>query len=90
VSGADKGTPLLAVRNLGPRSVQMLADADIHTLEQLREVSAAVAYARVKFLHPRSASKNLLWSLAAGVQGRVWSDLTEREKKQLEAELVRL
>jgi DNA transformation protein and related proteins len=81
--------PLSNVRNLGPRSVQMLADADIHTLEQLREVGVAVAYARVKFFHSRSASKNLLWSLAAGLQGRLWS-VTEGEKKQLEAELVRL
>jgi DNA transformation protein and related proteins len=66
----------------------MLADAGIHTVEQLRETGVVAAYARVKFLHPRSASKNLLWSLAAGLQGRLWSDLTVAEKAMLEAELT--
>jgi DNA transformation protein and related proteins len=76
--------------NLGPKSAKMLADAGIQTVDDLRKIGPAAAYARVKFLHPKSASKNLLWSLAAGLEGRLWSDLTEGEKKRLEAELVRL
>jgi DNA transformation protein and related proteins len=68
----------------------MLAEAGIQTVADLEEVGAAAAYARVKFLHPKSASKNLLWSLAAGLQGRLWSDLTEAEKARLETELARL
>jgi DNA transformation protein and related proteins len=68
----------------------MLEEAGIHTVADLEEIGAVAAYARVKFLHPKSASKNLLWSLAAGLEGRLWSDLTQGEKKRLEAELVRL
>jgi DNA transformation protein and related proteins len=74
--------------NLGPKSVSMLAEAGIRTIGELEAAGVVSAYARVKFLHPRSASKNLLWSLAAGLQGRLWSDLTCEEKAGLEAELL--
>jgi DNA transformation protein and related proteins len=67
----------------------MLADAGIQAVDDLRKIGPAAAYARVKFLHPRSSSKNLLWSLAAGLEGRLWSDLTAAEKALLEAELAR-
>jgi DNA transformation protein and related proteins len=80
--------PVSSLLNLDPKSVQMLAEAGIQTVDELRKIGPVAAYARVKFLHPRSASKNLLWSLAAGLQGRLWSDLTAEEKAQLEATLA--
>lgn len=76
--------------NLGPKSVQMLAEAGIFTNDDLKAAGPVQAYARVKFLHPKSASRNLLWSLFAGLQGRNWSDLTSEEKAALEAELARV
>jgi DNA transformation protein and related proteins len=66
----------------------MLEEAGIRTVADLQDIGPVAAYARVKFLHPKSASKNLLWSLAAGLQERLWSDLTDAEKAELEAELA--
>jgi DNA transformation protein and related proteins len=88
MTGGSRG-PVSSLLNLGPKSAQMLADAGIQTVDDLRKIGPATAYARVKFLHPRSSSKNLLWSLAAGLEGRLWSDLTAAEKALLEAELAR-
>ena len=67
----------------------MLNEAGIRSLEELQALGPVAAYARVKFLFPKSASKNFLWSLAAGLQGRRWDDLTALEKAALEAELAR-
>ncbi len=82
--------PVSGLPNLGPKSVQMLAEAGIFTIDDLNAAGPIQAYARVKFLHPRSASRNLLWSLAAGLEGRSWSDLTREEKARLEAELAQV
>jgi DNA transformation protein len=76
--------------NLGPKSALWLAEAGIRTPDELREIGAVKAYARVKALHPKSASLNLLWALAAGLEGRDWRDLDAAEKASLVAEFNRL
>ena len=55
--------------NLGPRSAAMLIKIGIATVEELRAIGVVKAYARIKFLHPRSASKN-----CSGVWLRVLKD----------------
>ena len=82
------GESIQALVNLGPKSAAMLAEAGIKTIEELRTLGAVGAYARVKFLHPKAASRNLLWSLAAGLEGRHWNDLDAAEKAALEAKLA--
>lgn len=82
--------PVSGLPNLGPKSVQMLAEAGILTVDDLKAAGPVQTFARVKFLHPKSASRNLLWSLAAGLEGRLWSDLTAEEKAKLEAELAQV
>ena len=79
--------PVSALRNLGPKSAMMLAEVGIRTLDELRELGAVRAYVRVKALRPKSASLNLLWALAAGLEARDWRDLTKDEKAGLLAEL---
>ena len=74
------------MRNLGPKSAIMLAEAGIATLDELKELGAVRAYLRVKTLHPKSVSLNLLWALAAGIEGRDWRDLQPEEKAALRAE----
>jgi DNA transformation protein len=64
----------------------MLAEAGIRTLDELEELGPVKAYLRVKALRPRSASLNLLWALAAGLEDRDWRDLTAAEKAALVAE----
>ena len=74
------------MRNLGPKSAMMLAAAGIATLDELKELGALRAYLRVKALHPKPVSLNLLWALAAGIEGRDWRDLQPEEKAALRAE----
>jgi DNA transformation protein len=63
----------------------MLARAGIATVGELRRLGPAVAYRQVVFMgeHP---SLNLLWAMAAGLQGRDWRDLDEAEKARLRDE----
>jgi DNA transformation protein len=75
------------LRNLGPRSAAMLADAGIETVGDLRAIGAAGAFRRLRFMGG-NPSRNLLWSMAAGLQGRDWRSLDEDEKAALEAALL--
>jgi DNA transformation protein len=75
--------PVSALRNLGPKSAMMLAEAGIRSLDELEIMGAVKAYARVKSLRPKVASLNLLWALAAGLEDRDWRKLTAEEKSKL-------
>lgn len=78
--------PVAQLRNLGPKSALMLAEAGIRTIAELRALGAVKAYRRVK----DKASLNLLWAIAAGLADRDWRDLDEDEKASLLAEVRRL
>ena len=78
------------LRNLGPASAMMLTEAGIHTIGELRALGAAKAFVRVQAVRARGASVNLLWSMAAGLDGRGWQDVTAEEKQSLIAEVRRL
>ena len=82
--------PVTMLRNLGPKSAVMLAEAGIRTIGELRAIGAPKAYVRVKAIRSRGASVNLLWSLAAGLDGRGWQDVSAEEKELLLAEVRRL
>jgi DNA transformation protein len=82
--------PVSALSNLGPKSALMLAEAGIHTIGELRAIGAVKAYLRVKENRKRGASVNLLWSMAAGLDGRSWQDVSAEEKTLLLAEIRRL
>ena len=68
----------------------MLAAAGIRSVEELREIGAVKAYARVRQIRTRGASLNLLWSMAAGLEDRGWNELSTDEKDALLAELQAL
>ena len=82
--------PVAMLRNLGPASAMMLAEAGIRTIGELRAIGAAKAYVRVRALRTRGASVNLLWSMAAGLDGRGWQEVSAEEKESLLAEVRRL
>jgi DNA transformation protein len=82
--------PVATLRNLGPKSAIMLAEAGIRTVGELRAIGPARAYARVREIRKRGASLNLLWSIAAGLDDRGWQDVSEEEKASLVAEFRRL
>lgn len=64
----------------------MLAEAGIRTVDELEQLGPLKSYLRVKALRPRSASLNLLWALAAGLEDRDWRELSAAEKASLIAE----
>lgn len=68
--------------NLGPKSRQMLAQAGIHTIEQLRELGAVRAYAQVK-LCGACSSLNLLWALEGALSGRHWQEVAKHDRLSL-------
>lgn len=72
--------------NLGPKSSRWLREAGITTVGQLESLGPVVAYRLVK-QHQPAASLNLLWALAAGLQGKDWRELTEAERRQLRQEV---
>lgn len=76
------GDPLGMMKNLGPKSQEMLAGAGIHSDEDLRHLGAVVAYARTKAACPR-ASLNLLWALEGALTGRDWKEVAETDRASL-------
>ena len=82
--------PVTMLRNLGPASAMMLVEAGVRTIGELRAIGAAKAYVRVRAVRSRGASVNLLWSMAAGLDGRSWQEVLEEEKESLLAEVRRL
>jgi DNA transformation protein and related proteins len=82
--------PVTMLRNLGPRSAIMLAEVGIRTIGELRAIGAVKAYVRVRAVRSRGASVNLLWSMAAGLNGQGWQEISAAEKASLLAEVKRI
>lgn len=72
--------------NFGPKSQQMLAQAGIHTLEQLRGLGAVRAYVQVKRCGLNSRL-NLLWAMEGALSGRHWREVAKNDRLRLLLEL---
>jgi DNA transformation protein len=68
--------------NFGPKSQQMLAQAGIHTFEQLRELGTVRAYVQVKRAGA-SSSLNLLWAIEGALSGRHWQEIAKNDRLTL-------
>ena len=79
--------PVAALRNLGPKSARLLAEAGIRTIAELRLIGPPKAYVRARTLARKSVSLNLLWAIAAGLGDRDWRELTQKEKGSLLAQV---
>lgn len=73
---------LSSLRNLGPQSQAMLAQAGITSEADLKRLGAVMAYARTKAVCPK-ASLNLLWALEGALSGRDWKAVAETERASL-------
>lgn len=62
------------LRNLGPRSQEMLAAAGIMTERQLRALGSGAAFLAVKRAGC-TPSLNLLWAIEGALTNRDWKDL---------------
>jgi len=70
------------LRNLGPKSQEMLAKAGIDTAVKLQTLGAVRAFARTKAACP-NASLNLLWALEGALTGRDWKAVAESDRASL-------
>jgi len=68
--------------NLGPRSADMLAQAGIHSEDDLRRMGSVMAYARTRAVCPQ-ASLNLLWAIEGALSGRPWQVVAEQDRASL-------
>jgi DNA transformation protein len=68
--------------NLGPKSKEMLAAANIKTVAQLRKLGSVAAYARVKKKDAK-ASLNLLWALEGALTGLPWQIVAREHRTSL-------
>lgn len=72
--------------NFGPKSQQMLAQAGIKTVEQLRKLGSVRAYLQVK-RSGGNASLNLLWAMEGALTGQHWQVIAKQERLRLLLEL---
>lgn len=72
------------LRNLGPRAERWLADAGIHSTEELRRRGALEAYLAVRRAGG-TESLNMLWALAGALEpwpeGRDWREVAASEAR---------
>lgn len=71
-----------ALRNLGPRSREMLAAAGIHTVADLAARGAVRAWDDVRRAG-QPASLNLLWALVGALEGRDWREVARHDRLDL-------
>jgi DNA transformation protein len=72
--------------NFGPKSQQMLEQAGIKTVAQLRRLGAVRAYLQVK-RSGGNASLNLLWALEGALTDQHWQVVAKEERLRLLMEL---
>ncbi|MEQ1579060.1 MAG: TfoX/Sxy family protein [Steroidobacteraceae bacterium] len=70
------------LKSLGPRSQQMLADAGITTVEQLRRTGSVAAYCLAKRANAK-VSLNLLWGLESALTGEPWQQIARLHRTSL-------
>jgi DNA transformation protein len=79
-------TRIADLPNFGPKSQQMLDQAGIKTVAQLRELGAVRAYLQVK-RSGGNASLNLLWAMEGALTGQHWQVVAKNERLRLLLEL---
>jgi predicted flap endonuclease-1-like 5' DNA nuclease len=79
---SSDGPDVARLRNLGPASAHMLAEAGIASVTRLRKLGALEAWRRVRASHPR-ASLNLLWALDGALTDRDWQEVARTERTRL-------
>ncbi|MES2935281.1 MAG: TfoX/Sxy family protein [Pseudomonadota bacterium] len=70
------------LRNLGPKSWQMLEAAGIDSVEQLFRMGSIAAYADVKKAGCKPGL-NLLWAIEGALTERDWKDIAKNERVSL-------
>lgn len=74
------------MRNLGPRSREMLAKAGIVSDAQLKAMGAVAAFIAVKRAGGKP-SLNLLWALEGAITNRDWKEVAREDRSSLLTQL---
>ena len=74
------------LRNLGPKSLAMLAAAGIESVAQLNALGAVKMYILVREEWP-GASLNLLWALEGALSDQDWREVARHKRLSLLMEL---
>jgi DNA transformation protein and related proteins len=75
------------MRNIGPKSRAWLAEIDISSLDDLREIGAVEAFARLRFRFGRKITRNMLHALAAALADIDWRQLSPQHKAELDRQV---
>lgn len=70
------------LKSLGPRSQEMLAQAGITTVAELRVVGSVAAYCLAKRANEK-VSLNLLWGLESALTGEPWQQIARVHRTSL-------
>ncbi|WP_019867508.1 TfoX/Sxy family protein [Methylovulum miyakonense] len=73
---------LAALPNIGSKSTQMLEQAGITSLQQLRGLGSVAAYVQVKRAGG-PVSLNLLWALEAALSNQPWQEVARLHRTSL-------
>ena len=87
-SRAEARRRLMALRGLGPKSVEWLLDAGFETPEQINELGAAEVWQRTRYFHPELNPMGL-YALQAALMDIHWCDLPEDIKADLRCQVGR-
>ncbi|MBS1560004.1 MAG: TfoX/Sxy family protein [Bacteroidetes bacterium] len=74
------------LKNFGERSSRLLHAIGVTTISEVRALGSVEVFARMRRAG-LNVSTVVLWALEMGLQGRTYTDITEREKKTLISEL---
>lgn len=81
--------PLDEIPNLGSKSIGILNSVGIRSRDEFEHLGSVVAFLAGR-QSGQSATLNLLWSIAAGLEHRGWRELTGAEKHRLFHEMNEL
>jgi len=81
-------TPVVKLKNLGPKTAEKLTLVGIETIEDLHDVGSVEAYRRLKGLFPSSTSLLALYAMQAGLMGLHWQDLPDEVKRDLKQKVT--
>ena len=71
------------MKNMGPKSSELLASVGIYTLDDVAKLGVVEAYRRVKAVDPDKVSMNLLYGLQAALLNLPWNELPPDIKDEL-------
>lgn len=78
--------PLLALRNIGPKTAEWLRAADLQTPAALHAMGAVAVYEKL-IDSGVPENLNLLWALEGAIQDRDFLDIARHERERLLTEL---